>query len=288
MRVLVIGGSGMLGRDLLDELRAAGHEVVSPSSHELDITDPESVAQISSMDRFDWCINCAAYTAVDQAESDEAAAYALNALGPGYLARMCAMRGIPLLHVSTDFVFDGGKVEDYTEEDQPNPLGVYGKSKLAGEEAVLQSSPMSIVARTSWLFGPHGKSFPRTMIQAWKAGKHLKVVADQTGKPTYTPDLAKVLVQMCAQRAFPGIYHVTGPEKLSWFEFAKDAITVYKEFVGETNPVEVEPIQTSDWPTPAKRPANSSLSNEKLIAAGIEPLPPFKQALADFVRRLEF
>ena len=288
MRVLVIGGSGMLGQDLLGELKAAGHEVVSPSSQELDITEPESVAQISAMDRFDWCINCAAYTAVDQAESDEAAAYALNALGPGYLARMCAMRGLPLLHVSTDFVFDGNKVEDYTEEDVTNPLGVYGKSKLAGEEAVLQTFPMSIVVRTSWLFGPHGNSFPRTMIQAWKAGKHLKVVADQTGKPTYTRDLAQVLVQMCERRAFPGIYHVTGPEKLSWFEFAKEAITAYQEFVGESRPVEIEAIRTSDWPTPAKRPANSSLSNEKLIAAGIEQLPPLRQALADFVRRSEF
>lgn len=276
----------MLGSDVEKELRNRGHEVVAPSSRELDITDPESVAQITTWDGFDWCINCAAYTAVDQAESDEQAAAELNALGPGYLARACAMKGIKLAHVSTDFVFDGKSGTPYTEEDRTNPLCVYGRTKLAGEESVLGAWPMSLVFRTSWLYGPNSKNFPKTMIAAWKAGKQLKVVADQLGNPTYTPDLARTIVDAIEKNVFPGIYHATGPDQMSWHEFALGAITAYRDLISPELEVEIAPIKTEDWPTPAQRPRYSVLSNEKLQKEGIAPMKGVNEALSEFIMTL--
>ncbi len=282
MEILVIGGSGMLGSDVVAELRTRGHTVHAPSSTELDISNPESVAEIALRKGLDWCVNCAAYTAVDKAESEEQAAAELNALAPGYLARACAMAGIKLVHVSTDFVFDGLATSPYTEEDRTNPLGVYGRTKLAGEEAVQAALPMSLIFRTSWLFGPNGKSFPKTMIGAWQAGKSLKVVADQVGCPTYTPDLARTIVDCIEKDIFPGLYHATGPDQMSWHEFALRAIQAYASHHGLTESIEIAPIQTSDWPTPATRPAYSALSNEKLHREGIPPMRPISKALADF------
>jgi len=286
MKVLVVGASGMLGSDVVKELLGRGHEVLSPSSKELDITDPESVAQITTWDGFDWCINCAAYTAVDKAESEEQAAAELNALGPGYLARACAMKGIKVVHISTDFVFDGESRTPYTEEDRPNPIGVYGRTKLAGEEAVLAAWPMSLIFRTSWLYGPNGKNFPKTMISAWEAEKSLRVVADQVGNPTYTPDLARTIVDAMERNIFPGIYHATGPDQMSWQEFALAAITAYRDAKQIARGVEVAPINTEDWPTPAKRPKYSVLSNEKLQKEGIAPMPSVNEALSQFVMTL--
>ncbi len=286
MRVLVIGASGMLGSDVVKELQGRGHEVLTPSSSELNLTEPESVAQVTTYEGIDWCVNCAAYTAVDKAELEEQQAAELNALGPGYLARVCAMKGIKLAHVSTDFVFDGSSTEPYQEEDRTNPLGVYGRTKLAGEEAVQAAWPMSLIFRTSWLFGPNGKSFPKTMIVAWEAGKELKVVADQIGNPTYTPDLARTMVDAIEKDIFPGIYHATGADTMSWHEFAVEAIEAYREAKGIDRPVEVAPIKTEDWPTPAVRPKYSVLSNTKLQREGIAPMRPIREALSEFVRTL--
>ena len=179
MKVLVIGGSGMLGSDVVAELRSRNAEVEAPGSSEIDITDPESMAKVAMMRGFNWCVNCAAYTAVDLAESEVQKATVLNALGPGYLARACAVAGFKLLHVSTDFVFDGAAGTPYTEDSPTNPLGVYGRTKLEGEHAVLAGLPTSLILRTSWLFGANGKSFPRTIIGAWQAGKDLRVVSDR-------------------------------------------------------------------------------------------------------------
>ncbi|HZH98927.1 MAG TPA: sugar nucleotide-binding protein, partial [Fimbriimonadaceae bacterium] len=169
MRVLVIGGTGMLGSDVVHELRSRGHEVLSPSSSELDITDPLGAASVASgaYGKIDWCVNCAAYTAVDKAETDADAATLLNAIAPGYLARSCAMAGTKLLHFSTDFVFDGLSSTPYTEAMPTHTLGVYGRTKREGEEAVLAGDPSALILRTAWLYGPNGGSFPRTMIRAW-------------------------------------------------------------------------------------------------------------------------
>lgn len=287
MKTLLIGGSGMLGSDLRSELQARGHEVFAPNSRELDLTDPESVASIALRTELDWCLNCAAFTGVDLAESEEQAATELNAIGPSYLARACAMAGIKLLHVSTDFVFDGKSSTPYTEEDVPNPLGAYGRTKLAGEEAIRAALPTALILRTSWLYGPMGRSFPRTMIEAWRAGKSLKVVADQVGCPTCTVDLSKVIVAATELDLFPGIYHASGPDALSWHEFATRAIKAYMQVKGMEGDVDIAPIKTEDWPTPALRPPYSVLSNDKINAAGIAPMRTVEESLGDFCQRLQ-
>jgi dTDP-4-dehydrorhamnose reductase len=292
LNVLVVGASGMLGSDLVSELQGRGHEVAGPSSRELDITDPTSVARLAAGEfgEFEWLINCAAYTAVDRAEAEVDQAIALNALAPGYLARACALSGKKLLHVSTDFVFDGEAGEPYTEEAPTNPLGVYGRTKRQGEEAVLATGPF-LVCRTAWLYGPRGHCFPKTMIKAWIAEKPLRVVSDQFGNPTFTGDLARVLGDLVERDPFPGIYHTAGPEVLDWREFAVRTLEAYQEVTQQTldrNPRElVSAIATADWPTPAKRPPFSALSFEKAAALGVAPMRPVHDALRDFVRRLE-
>lgn len=286
MNVLVIGGSGMLGTDVVSELEQRGHQIQAPGSSEFNLSEPESVARVTQMSDVDWCINCAAYTAVDKAESEEQLAAELNALGPSYLARACAMKNIKLIHISTDFVFDGRAHDPYREEDQTHPIGAYGRTKLAGEEAVQAAWPMSLILRTSWLYSPNGKNFPKTMIAAWEAGRDLKVVADQIGCPTYTPDLAKTIVDAMEKNIFPGIYHATGENPMSWHEFAIKAIEAYRDSKKMDRAVEIAPIKTEDWPTPAQRPKYSVLSNAKLQKEGIAPMRSTQEALSEFVLSL--
>ena len=277
----------MLGNDLVVELLQRGHVVHSPSSSELDITDPMSVASVAmTPGAFDWCINCAAYTAVDKAETEVQRATELNMLGPGYLSNSCSMAGIKLIHISTDFVFNGEGTSPYHEDDPTAPLGVYGQTKRDGELAVLTGNTNALVVRTSWLYGAHGRSFPRTMIGAWKAGKSLRVVNDQIGCPTYTVDLSRVLVDMVERNAYPGIYHACGPTVTSWHAFAIEAISLWASENGETRPVDIAGITSSEYPTPAKRPHFSVLSCEKLEELGITPMRVLPVALADFVSKL--
>lgn len=286
MKILVVGGSGMLGQDLVAEFERRDHAVLAPSSSELDITDPTSAAAVSAYEGVAWCVNCAAYTAVDKAEEEVQQATELNALAPSYLARACAMAGIKLLHVSTDFVFDGQASDPYTEEGATNPLGVYGRTKRDGEEAILAALPIAVIFRTAWLYGARGKNFAATMINAWKAEKTLRVVDDQIGSPTYTGDLARTIVDAIETDIFPGVYHATGPDAMSWRQFAIKAIEAYRTLHGIDRAVEIAPIRTEDWPTPATRPKYSVLSNAKLQAAGIAPMRPTDESLADFVSRL--
>jgi dTDP-4-dehydrorhamnose reductase len=278
----------MLGSDVVGRLQGQG-EIVAPPSSELDIANPESMAQIAAgqLGAFDWAINCSGYTQVDKAESDPKRAYELNALGPGYLAKSLGQIGSELIHISTDFVFDGSATEPYTEQAETSPLGTYGATKLAGEQAVLEAMPTAIVLRTSWLYGPNGNSFPRTIIRAWEAEKPLRVLSDHVGCPTYTFDLADVISQAIARKIYPGIYHAAGPEQMSWFDFAVRAIDAWKAETGSSRSVEIEPIVTSDWPTPAKRPPYSVLSNAKLLGAGIGPMPPVSESLKHFCSRLK-
>jgi dTDP-4-dehydrorhamnose reductase len=248
------------------------------------VTDPSSVAQIAagSFGPLDWAVNCAAYTAVDNAETHVREATELNAFAPSYLARACVGNGCRLLHVSTDFVFDGTANEPYAEDAATGPLNVYGRTKLEGERGATEAHPNAIVVRTSWLYGPNGASFPRTIIRAYEAGKRLRVVADQHGCPTYTADLAQTMLEMMERNAFPGIYHAVGPDVTDWHEFA---CCVLYSWTGE--PVPVEAIGTEDWPTPAVRPRYSVLGTSKLAALGIDPMRPLNEALADFCARLE-
>jgi dTDP-4-dehydrorhamnose reductase len=289
MQILLLGGSGMLGTDLRVELKLRGHDVVAPSHEEFDLSDPVSSGRILA-DEFgpiQLCINCAAYTAVDKAEAELRAATELNSIAPGYLAHALNAKRIRLIHLSTDFVFDGTGSEPYSETDRVHPLGVYGRSKEAGEREVLHAAMDSIVLRTSWLFGPHGVSFPRTMIRAFKAGKKLRVVNDQIGCPTHTVELARVITDLAEQNPFPGVYHAVGPEPMTWFEFANRAIRAYSDFHKLDKPIEIEPIASADWPTPARRPAYSVLSTAKLADAGIKPPRSVDESLADFVAHLD-
>jgi dTDP-4-dehydrorhamnose reductase len=224
---------------------------------------------------------------VDKAEAESDAATLVNGIAPGYVAQACAMAGIRLIHISTDFVFDGEATSPYLEGAPTNPMGAYGRTKLQGEDAVLINCREAIVARTAWLYGPNGNSFPKTMIRAWLAGKSLKVVADQIGTPTYTGDLARVLIDLAENGAEGGIYHTAGPDITNWHGFATRAIEIYsREVLEKEANVEIEPIKTEDWPTPAKRPKYSALSFEKVGALGIEPMRSVDEALTEFVKRL--
>jgi len=289
MRVLVLGAAGMLGSDVVLEVSRRQDGAVGIDVADLDITDPTAVARIGAgeLGDFDWCVNCAAYTAVDKAEAESDLAMLVNGIAPGYIGQACAMKGIRLLHVSTDFVFDGAATSPYAEDAETNPLGAYGASKLAGESAVRASGADALIVRTAWLYGPNGGSFPRTMIKAWLAGRELRVVNDQIGSPTYTGDLARVLCDLMEVSPQAGIYHAAGADIVSWHEVALRAIRAYQRLVGDSSALMIEAIKTDDWPTPAKRPKYSALSFDKIAGLGIEPMRRLDDALAEFATRLE-
>lgn len=289
MNVLVVGSAGMLGTDLMQELAERKHHAAGIDIADLDITDPTAVAAIGAgkFGDVEWLLNCAAYTAVDKAESDSDLAMMVNGIAPGYLGQACAMKRIKLMHVSTDFVFDGSTDSPYTEDAPTNPMGVYGRSKLAGEDAVWASGADALIVRTAWLYGPNGGSFPKTMIKAWLAGKNLRVVADQIGTPTYTADLARVMCDLMERSPLPGVYHAAGPDVVSWHDVAVRAIRAYQRRAGQQEGVEIEAIKTDDWPTPAKRPKYSALSFSKIAALGIQPMRHLDEALDEFVARCE-
>lgn len=286
--VLVVGGTGMLGSDVVRDFQHRGWPVSFPPHLDLNILHAPHIESLRKGDYgdFQWVVNCAAYTQVDKAEEETMAAMALNGIAPGSLAAVCAEKGWRLFHVSTDFVFDGLASEPYSEEAGTHPINVYGKSKLLGETNVMQYDPRSVIVRTAWLYGEHGKCFPRTIVQAWKEGKELRVVADQTGSPTFTKDLARVMGDLIARDVPPGLVHAVGPDQMSWHEFATSAVEAYCIAKGVASEVTIAPIKTSDWPTPAKRPPYSVLSTEKLAGLGISPMRPVAEALLDFAGSL--
>ena len=281
MKVAVLGSSGMLGTDVVKVLEALGHEVKALTSKDVDLTKPATINDCKWLAKknADWVVNCAAYTAVDQSEEEPEIAFDVNEEG---VLNLCGkLNGGPrLLHISTDFVFDGTSSQPYIETDETNPLGVYGQSKLAGEHYAEAMLDDPVIFRTSWLFGPRGKSFPLTMINAHNSGKKLRVVSDQTGCPTYTVDLATAIASAIENKLESGIYHACGNDSMTWHEFAERVLTIYK---GET--VSIEKIGTTDYPTPAKRPAYSVMSNAKIIAAGINPWRSTNSAIEEFVER---
>ncbi len=281
-KFLVIGRDGMLGADVCLELQRRSIEFVAPPMADLDITNPESIAKAFSETEYTGCINCAAYTAVDLAESEVDSAYAINAVGVGYLAQICQMANCRLIHVSTDFVFDGTASEPIPEDAPTSPLGVYGESKRAGEKSARSCG--ATVVRTSWLFGPHGKSFPRTILNAYRAWKTLRVVSDQVGCPTYTVDLARVLVDLATSpQTLPSVLHAVGPEIMSWHEFAVQTISSAEKRDCRS---EIEPVSTDKYPTAAKRPAYSALRMDRLPELGISPMRPLLITLPEFLTRI--
>jgi dTDP-4-dehydrorhamnose reductase len=273
MKLLITGAAGMLGTDV--RLAARDHDVVAFSRAALDITDRHAVAAAVADARPDAIINCAAYTNVDGAEADPDAAGAVNATGPGLLAEAAAAAGAWLVHVSTDYVFDGTKTTPYVESDPTGPRSVYGSTKLLGERAVAIAAPgHHTVVRSSWLFGVAGSCFPATMLKLAAERDTLTVVDDQHGCPTFTGHLATALVDLATTRRVPGVVHVAASGECSWYEFAV-------EIMRATNTdVEVQPCTTDQFPRPARRPAYSVMRSE-LPDAPI--LPHWGEGLSDYL-----
>jgi dTDP-4-dehydrorhamnose reductase len=283
--ILITGGSGQLAIALEDAARSHGVAVRRVGRPTLDFDRPDSVAEVFAAVAPRMVVNAAAYTAVDAAEDDAEAAFRANRDGPAMLAQLCEAAGIPLIHVSTDYVFDGRKGAAYVETDATAPQGVYGESKLAGEQAVLSGCSRSIVLRTSWVYSPVGKNFVRTMINAAKLTNRLRVVADQRGCPTSSPDLAEAIIGIVErlindgwQDRYGGIYHVTGTGWTTWHGLAEAVFAAAAQH-GLAAPA-VDPIATDQWPTKATRPPDSRLDCGKLDATFGLRLPPWQDGLA--------
>ena len=278
--LLVTGGRGQLGADLLAAAARAGiAEVRPPGSAELDVTDPAAVRAavraLAGAGGSAVVVNAAAYTAVDAAECDSERAHAVNATGPAHLAAACVAHGARLVHVSTDYVFAGDAPAPYRSDDPTGPRSVYGRSKLAGERAALDSG--AHVVRTAWLYGAHGANFVRTMVRLERSHRAVTVVDDQRGSPTWTADLADGLVALAlaADRVPPGVLHCVNSGATTWCGFAR---AVFAEIGAD--PERVRPCTTAEFPRPAPRPANSVLDTASWTAAGLLPLRPWRAALA--------
>jgi dTDP-4-dehydrorhamnose reductase len=269
MRLLVTGAAGMLGRDVVTAAESAGHDVVALARAELDITDPDAVRAAVADARPDAVVNCAAWTDVDGAEEHEADATRINGDGPGNLAAAAPF----LVHVSSDYVFDGTATEPYTEGDPTGPRTAYGRSKLAGEHAVAEHGDHAIV-RTAWVFGPHGKNFVATMLKLADDRDEVNVVADQIGCPTFTGHLAPALVEI-AERRPSGILHVAGAGQCSWHELAQ---ATFDEAAVDCRAL---PVTTAEFPRPAPRPAWSVLGSTRPDAP---TLPPWREGLSAYLR----
>ena len=284
-RWLVTGAAGMLGRDLTDLLQARGEEFTPLARADLDITDPAAVAAAVSAVKPDVVVNCAAWTAVDAAEEHEEAALAINSGGAGNLAAACASVGALLVQPSTDYVFDGRASAPYAEDAPTAPAGAYGRTKLAGEQAVRAALPdASYIVRTAWLYGAHGKNFAATMLRLARNGTAPGVVADQHGQPTWTADVAAQVYALVDNSAPTGTYHATSSGQTTWFGFAEEIFRLYhssaaQEEDAERRRVAPRPITTAEYPTPAQRPAYSVLGHDAWRAAGIEPIGDWRDAL---------
>ena len=268
----------MLGRDLAAHLRGR-HQVVAADLPEVDITDLSLVQRAFKSDLVDAVIHAAAFTAVDECEHRPDLAFQVNAEGTRNVAIACLEASLPMLYLSTDYVFDGRKPSPYAEDDLPNPLNVYGCSKLAGERHVTELLPAAWIVRTSWLFGPFGKNFVGAILQRARRMEPLRVVDDQVGAPTYTLDLAEKL-EMIVMTGTPGVYHVTNRGYCSWFEFAREILRQ-----AGLSHVPLSAIPTSASDRPALRPLNSRLAQTRLESAGLCLLPPWQDALSRYLLR---
>jgi dTDP-4-dehydrorhamnose reductase len=283
--ILVTGGTGQLAVALAEAAPAHGMAVRRVGRPAFDFDRPGSVGEIFAASAPSLLVNAAAYTAVDAAEDDAEAAYRANRDGPAELAQLCEAAGVPLIHVSTDYVFDGRKGAPYVETDPTAPEGVYGASKLAGEEAVLATCPRAIVLRTSWVYSATGRNFVRTMLAAGQRNSQLRVVADQTGCPTSAVDLARAILTIGArilsngwEDRYAGVHHAAGTGATTWHGLAKATFEVAARH-GMAVPT-VAPIATDEWPTRAKRPADSRLDCGKLAVVYGLRLPPWQDSVA--------
>jgi len=279
MKILITGSNGMLGHDLIETLKDS-HELVLTTSKTLDITDKDSTIKCIKENRPDVVINSAAYTDVDGCETNQDLAYAVNGEGVRNLALGCREVDCPLVHVSTDYVFDGTARDPIEEDGEIGPISVYGKSKLKGEEAIEEILDKYFIVRTAWLYGINGKNFPKTMLELAENHPEITVVYDEVGTPTYTPDLAYGISQLI-ETDYYGIYHLTNSGSCSWCEFAKYIF----EVAGLD--INVVPVTASEFSRPAPRPSYSVLKNKKWIENGFEPLRDYKEAIKEYIELIK-
>ena len=281
--ILVTGANGQLGREL--QVLAANFPQFEFSFHDrttLSIDNPETIKTTITREQPTWCINCAAYTAVDKAESEKALAFHINGEAVGHLAKACRVSGTRLIHISTDYVFDGLSATPLTESDPTNPINTYGASKLAGEQQALQHNPdATLIIRTSWVYSEFGNNFVKTMIRLMKERPAINVVSDQIGSPTYAADLAAAILHIIASPIFaPGLYNYSNEGEISWYQFA----STIRDLTHST--CTVNPILTSQYPTPAKRPHYSLLDKTLIRQTYHLSIPDWQPSLATCLARL--
>jgi len=281
MKVLVTGVKGQLGHDVMNELALRGIEGTGVDVEEMDITDRTACETVISQEKPDAVIHCAAYTAVDAAEDNLELCRKINAEGTRNIARVCKAMDIKMMYISTDYVFNGGGERPWEPDDHREPLNVYGLTKYEGEIAVEQNVQKYFIVRIAWVFGVNGKNFIKTMLRLGKEKGAVTVVNDQIGSPTYTYDLARLLVDMIQTDKY-GRYHATNEGLCSWYEFACE---IFRQ--AGMDEVKVTPVDSSGFPAKAKRPSNSRMSKEKLTENGFERLPSWQNALERYLKALK-
>lgn len=281
MRVFVTGVKGQLGYDVMNELEKQGLEGIGVDIDEMDITDADQVNKVIKEAAPDAVIHCAAYTAVDAAEDNEEICRKVNAQGTENIAKVCEELDIKMMYISTDYVFNGQGERPWEPDDEREPLNVYGQTKYEGELAIEEHVKKFFTVRIAWVFGVNGKNFIKTMLNLGKTHDYLTVVDDQTGSPTYTYDLARLLVDMIQTDKY-GRYHATNEGICTWYEFACE---IFKQ-AGMN--VSVAPVSSDEYPAKAKRPSNSRMDKSKLTANGFTPLPTWQDALSRYLQEIEY
>ena len=277
MKILVTGSKGQLGFDVINELGKRGHEAVGVDIEEMDITNEDKVKEVLGASKVDGVIHCAAYTAVDKAEDEIELVRKINAQGTENIAKYCKELDIKMMYISTDYVFDGeGEIPWNPDDLNRNPLNAYGVTKYEGELAVEKYLTKYFIVRISWVFGVNGANFIKTMLRLAETNKEIRVVNDQIGSPTYTFDLARLLVDMIETDKY-GRYHATNTGLCSWYEFATEIFKQAKKYIT------VIPVSSDEFPTKAKRPANSRMDQSKLLKNGFQPLPTWQDALKRYL-----
>ena len=276
--ILVTGSTGQLGSDVVKELLKRGYSTLSPNRSEFNLCSEDSIRNYILNSNCEAIVHCAAYTQVDKAEDEKDLCIKINATATKHIAKCAKILDIPMIYISTDYVFDGTKDGEYTENDETNPINIYGESKLAGEKYVQEILDKYYIVRTSWVFNINGKNFIETMLRLSKFNNQLSIVNDQIGSPTYTKDLSRLLVDMLETSKY-GLYHATNEGYCSWYEFAN---TIFK--LANIN-IDIKAINSNEYASRAKRPLNSKLSKDKLIEYGFKPLPHWEDALKDYLIR---